>query len=162
VAEALVVNASPLIFLHHVQSLDWLTRYLPRPVLIPQSVVDEVLVGDGGSDLVAQIRHQGGFEIVPDLPISSFVAAWDLGAGESQVLSHCQSNGQHQAVLDDRAARNCAHSLGIPVMGTVGMVLIARQRGWISAARPVLENLLAHGLYLAPQLAEAALKRVGE
>ncbi len=36
------------------------------------------------------------------------VANWDLGLGESHVLSWVYSNPGYEAILDDRAAKNAA------------------------------------------------------
>jgi predicted nucleic acid-binding protein len=50
----------------------------------------------------------------------------------------------------------------VPVIGTLGVVLAARRRAWIPAARPVIERLLEQGFYLASDLVAAALREVGE
>lgn len=66
------------------------------------------------------------------------------------------------ALLDDILARRCAESLGIPVRGTLGIVLAAKRRGKISSARSVMEELLEAGLYLSANILDAALAKVGE
>ena len=65
-------------------------------------------------------------------------------------------------IMDDLSGRKCARRLGIPVYGTLGIVLMAKKRGAISLARPVMENLIASGLYLSRPLLDEVLKRVGE
>jgi predicted nucleic acid-binding protein len=52
--------------------------------------------------------------------------------------------------------------LGIAVIGTLGIVLTAKQRGLIPLARPVIEQLLKIDMYLAADLMNAALAKVGE
>ncbi len=64
--------------------------------------------------------------------------------------------------MDDLAARRCARSLAIPVRGTLGLVLIAKQRKLIPAARPVLEQLRQAGMYLSDSVLNRALEKVGE
>jgi predicted nucleic acid-binding protein len=66
------------------------------------------------------------------------------------------------AIIDDLAGRKCAACLDIPVRGTLGIVLEAKRRGVIRQARPVLEELIASGLYLRRHVLDEALKRVGE
>ena len=66
------------------------------------------------------------------------------------------------AIIDDLAGRRCASSLGIPLRGTLGLVLAAKQRGLIAQARPVIENMMKNGLYLSKKVVESALSRVGE
>jgi len=86
---------------------------------------------------------------------------WDLGAGETQVLAHCLANG-HRAVLDDAEARATAKVHGVPLIGTLGVILRARQAGLIQEARPLVERLIAEGSWLAPDLVRQALQRLGE
>jgi predicted nucleic acid-binding protein len=52
--------------------------------------------------------------------------------------------------------------LGIPVRGTLGIVITAKQRGVIPAARPVLEQLRLCGMYLSDRVINQALALVGE
>lgn len=61
-----------------------------------------------------------------------------------------------------RAGYRCATTLGIPIRGTLGLVLTAKQRGEISAARPVLEQLRLSGMYLSDWVMNQALALVGE
>jgi predicted nucleic acid-binding protein len=65
-------------------------------------------------------------------------------------------------VLDDRAARNCAAALHIPVRGTLGIILLAKREGLIPHAKPVFDELLQAGLRIDPLTLAAALKLVGE
>lgn len=52
--------------------------------------------------------------------------------------------------------------VGIPVRGTLGLVLAAKQRGDIPAARPILEKLRQSGMYLSDRVVNEALALVGE
>ena len=65
-------------------------------------------------------------------------------------------------ILDDLPARHCAAALGIPYQGTVGVVIYAKQQGWLPAARPVVEQLRQEGMYLSDQLMDQVLAQVGE
>lgn len=66
------------------------------------------------------------------------------------------------AVLDDRAARRCATSAAIPIIGTIGIVALARQRGILNAAAPVYQALRDAGLFLSPALIKGVLAQLGE
>jgi predicted nucleic acid-binding protein len=102
------------------------------------------------------------FRLLDDAAVPPTVAAWDLGPGESQVLSHCLGQPRVIAVLDDRSARQCARSLGISVVGSLGVVLAAKRRGWVPSARAIVERLVDEGLYLSDSLVAEALAEVGE
>ena len=60
------------------------------------------------------------------------------------------------------AGRKCAASLNIPVRGTLGIVLVAKGRGLIPKARPVIEEMMIAGLHLSRQVMDEALRRVDE
>ena len=51
---------------------------------------------------------------------------------------------------------------GIPVRGTLGLVLTAKRRGLIPAARVVLEQLRQSGMYLSDSIMNRALTFVDE
>ncbi len=55
-----------------------------------------------------------------------------------------------------------AKSLGVPVIGTVGVLVRAKQSGVIVALKPVLEDLERNSFFISTALREEALKLVGE
>lgn len=64
--------------------------------------------------------------------------------------------------MDDLAARRCAEVLGIPLIGTLGLILKAKRKGLLTSARPATEKLLAAGMYLSSKILAQALALVGE
>jgi predicted nucleic acid-binding protein len=71
-------------------------------------------------------------------PIPEAIRAWDLGAGESAVLAWARRNAGALTVMDDLQGRRCAASLGVPVMGTLAIVLAAKRLGRLGSIRGVL------------------------
>jgi predicted nucleic acid-binding protein len=65
-------------------------------------------------------------------------------------------------ILDDRPARRLALGLGLPVVGTMGVLLRAKRTGTIPAVRPLLEQLLRAGFRLSPAIREKVLTDAGE
>lgn len=159
-AEAAVINASPLIFLVRGRHLD-LLRGLAQTVWVPAAVANEIS-RRGPHDITAQAIETSSWIVTrpaPDIPAA--ILEWRLGAGESATLALAHTHNL-EAIIDDLAGRKCAASLGIPVRGTLGIVLAAKRRGLISEARPVIEDLMAAGLYLSRRVLDEALRRVGE
>lgn len=134
-SERWVVDASPLIVLGTIGRLDLLAA-LAEDVVVPEIVVQEVLrVEDEASRALAEgsLRTEG---VEPD----DLVMRWGLGAGETAVLSFAKRHG-YVALIDDLAARRCASVVGIPARGTLGVVLLAKQRGIIPSAARLLVQL---------------------
>lgn len=160
-AEAAVTNASPLIFLSRGQHLNLLREFAAR-VYVPEPVAAEIHA-KGRDDITAHVlTNTPWLEIVPAPPPAHAIVQWGLGVGESSVLSYAALNAGMEAVIDDLSARKCAASLGIPVRGTLGIVLAAKNRGMIPSARVVMEDLMRAGLYISRPVLDAALARVGE
>jgi predicted nucleic acid-binding protein len=90
------------------------------------------------------------------------VRAWRLDPGESQVLASALREPGRGVVIDDRAARRCAAFLSIPMIGTIGIVALARQRSTLKAAAPVYQALRDAGLFVSPALVKAVLAQFGE
>lgn len=161
VAEPAVVDTSPLIFLAGAGLLD-LLEVVIGPASIPRTVAAEVR-RRGPEDVTARaLARAHWLAIVEDPPIPEVILARSLGPGESAVLAWALAHPPTEAILDDQAARRCATALDIRVRGTVGLVLAARRRGLLPAARPVLEQLRRSGMYLSDRVLEQALARVGE
>ncbi len=160
-AEFPAVNTSPLIFLTRANLLDFLQMLSPF-IIVPQAVATEIQAY-GNTDVTAQMLAQTDWLVVTETPaIPAVIQSWDLGAGESEVLSWGYHHPNTEVIIDDLAARRCAQALGIPVRGTLGLVLTAKQRGVISEARPVLEQLRLSGMYLSERLMNQVLMSVGE
>ncbi len=155
-----VTNASPLIFMSKGGYLD-LLRVAGDKILVPEPIVQKIRQRGPADVTVRSITETLWLEIIAPSPVPRAIQAWDLGPGESAVLATAQARPGTEALLDDRAARRCADALGIPVRGTLGLVLLSKQRRKIPAARPVLERLLQTGMYLSAAVLEQALAPVG-
>ena len=137
-------------------------QQLGPAVVIPEAAVLEIQ-RRGPADPAVQALAQATWLVSVDPgPIPAHVAALGLGDGETAVLAHALANSGSGAILDDQAARHAAAALGIPHLGTLGVVIAAKAQGLITAARPVVEQLRQQGMYLSDQLMNQALAQVGE
>jgi predicted nucleic acid-binding protein len=158
--EVWVVNASPLILLGKLGRTDLLEK-LARQVIVPQAVFREVAAGATGDAAMQVALGWAAPRVQNDILVPPPISAWDLGAGESQVLAHCLVGG-HRAVLDDGEARAAAKVHSVLLVGSLGVILRARKAGLIPAARPLIEELIESGSYLSADLVRQALLKVGE
>jgi predicted nucleic acid-binding protein len=161
VAERPAVNASPLIFLSRAGLLD-LLQLLSTEVIVPEPVASEI-ERRGRNDPTARAIADTDWLVVTQTPsVPPQIQSWGLGQGESSVLAWAQAYPGCEAIVDDLAARRCAAALQIPVRGKLGLVLVAKQRGRIAAARPLVMQLRQAGMYLSDGVMNQALTLVGE
>ncbi len=152
-----VVNASPVITLAKAGHLDLLTQ-LADDVLVPVAVVTELLDAPA-DDPARQAMERGWGKRIPSVTIPVGVLEWGLGAGEASVLAATLQHREHTAVLDDAQGRKCARALGIPVIGTLGIVLRAKRQGYLASASEAMQTLRAAGLYLDDDTIALAMQR---
>lgn len=157
----LVFNASPLIILAKSGLVDQLLP-LATQVWIPQAVADEVRNIKSSTDPATLWLAGKNPLIHPRTQISPFVLAWDLGAGESEVISITEKISGSTAVLDDLAARRCAQAIGIRITGTLGLILLAKRKGLIPFVSPALDAVVAAGLFVAEHHLDAIRIAAGE
>lgn len=160
-ADAAVVNSSPLIFFSKAGLID-LLRIISPQVMVPEPVAQEIGCR-GTEDITARtLANTPWLTTVSVTSIPALIQSWDIGAGESAVLAYALSNPGMVAIIDDGAGRRCAEMLGVPLSGTLGLVMLAKQRGVIPAARPVIAILKQHGMFLSERTIDRALALVGE
>lgn len=148
--ERVVINASPLITLFRAGLHPLLPQLFPD-LLVPEAVWVEV-VSSTHDDPATQGLPRSDWARRQPVSDSPDVAAWGLGAGETAVLSFALLHREYTAIVDDREARRCAHVLGIAVIGTAGVVVLARRRGLIDSTEIALRRLQSVGLWLAESL----------
>lgn len=156
-----VVNASPVILLAKVGRADLLPK-LATELIVPASVAAEIHAGPAADAAQDWLRGPGANAVKPDPPVVTEIAAWDLGAGETAVLNWVFQHPDFEAILDDRAARKCASVYDLRLRGTLGVVLAARVRHLIPAAKPVCIELIQAGFHIEPALVRESLQLVGE
>ena len=159
-SEAWVVDASPLILFSRIGRLDLIERLAPA-ILIPNAVIEEVRAGQHKDRTAATALEWVGRYRVDDIAVMASIEHWDLGLGESQVITQCVG-GSRWAVLDDRAARRCAGAHNVQVIGTLGVALRSKRNQQIESARPLVKELIAAGMFLDDEFVDRVLGSIGE
>ncbi len=145
-----VSNASPLIALDQIGQLA-LLELLFQQILVPSAVVSETTPPLALPTWI--------IEKPLSKPLDPRTLATGLGSGEREAMALALELNAAWIVLDDRAARNFAQKLGIPVIGTLGVLLAGKRHGYISAVLPHLDTLKAKGFFISQELYD--LVRIG-
>lgn len=147
--ESIVTDSTILIGLERIEHLDVLP-VLFTPILIPPAVQQEF----GIALPWLQVETPSDQGLVAALKILV-----DEGEAEAIALAYQR---RLQIILDDRQARAVARNMKISIIGTVGVLVKAKQAGLITALKPLLDDLELNGFYLTEALKVEALKLVGE
>ncbi len=156
--EGWVLNASPIITLAKVDRLDLLVGLVPE-VCIPPAVATEVTAGPV-NDPGRRALESGWGNRLAKSGIRPEILGWSLGAGETEVLSVALEKPGWTAVVDDATARACARAVGVPVIGTLGVVLRAKRQGLVPSAGKIFQELRRSGLYFDDHFIRSVLKQV--
>ncbi len=156
-----VINASPLIILGRVSALHVLEMF-GEEILIPRGVAEEVLQPERADAAAAWILQEGNKYVHDVAAIDYSVASWDLGKGETQVLSYVHMNPECTAVIDDKPARRCAASMHLKYMGTVGVLLLAKELGYIDSFADYAYRLVENGFRLDQTIINKLIKYMNE
>ena len=156
-----VIDTSPLIVLFK-SNLAYLLPQLFTEIIVTSAVWDEI-VEAGKTDVPSrQLPSVTWAKKVNLTTVSPAIAAWGLDSGESEVLSYAWEHSGYRAIVDDAAARRVAKTLGIPVMGTLGILLLAKQKGVITSISSSIQALQDAGLWLSADLVKFLQEQAGE
>jgi predicted nucleic acid-binding protein len=163
-----IADAGPLIALARIDALH-LLRQLFGHVFITTTVRDEILPAGAvfaeGALLMSTLAE--GWINVVEVPISDFTPINPgVDAGEASSIHFAkQQRDAGDAVLivmDDRAGRLEAKSLGLEFIGSAAVIGLAKTEGLVPAARPLLEQIVASGYFIGPSIVSAVLAGVNE
>lgn len=149
-----VVNATPLITLSLLGKLDILNQLFDE-VVVPQSVYDEVViagVGKPGAEELAQAiwLHVSEYQAPPFSMTTSLLG---LDQGEMDVLLLAQCIKPDWVIIDERQGRRVAHAMGLPIKGTLGILIAAVIAGVYPKEDALngLQLMLKEGIRIGPR-----------
>lgn len=140
-----VVNASPLIALSIIEKFD-LIESLFDEIYIPKAVVDEILAANGKRQFaVNELKDslkKGSFQIyeVKDFRLVDKLIG-KLHRGEVEVIVAAKEKSVDFAIIDEIAARNLSNIMSINTIGTIGILKLAKENGFIVSLKPLLLDL---------------------
>lgn len=162
-AEIVVADTGPLIALGRIGRIDLLGRVFERAI-VPRVVFDETQFHSDRADARAIFSgHELRLFVVDETPVQpqEFPDGDKLGPGETAAIALAASHG-YGVLIDEKPGRSVASAIGLRVIGTVGVLVIARKLGYVPVLKPLLQILASSGYYLSAGLLESALRNAGE
>jgi len=162
IGSVVISDTTPLIALAKIGHFDLLEKLFGR-VIVSEAVFAELTQHGADRPGAQEIQRVDWIEIrtVIDQPKVHLLLS-DLNAGEAESIVLAQEIGADRLLLDERKGRLVAQRMGLPVIGTVGLLILGKQFGYLTELRPLLERLRQADFRISLKLLADALEAVGE
>lgn len=149
-----VSNSSPLIGLALIDQLELLPA-LYGQIHIAHATRVEV-IGKGKGRPGAATLGQADWLVVESVARRALATLRSrptgLRAGEIETIALALQLRADLVLMDERLARKFAQSKGLQLLGTLGILRQAHERGWLPDLRDALDDLRAHGFRFSDAL----------
>jgi predicted nucleic acid-binding protein len=150
-----VADTSSLIALAACDGLSLLDALFGQ-IKVPSAVYEESTVE--GRPYSSELRTYLGTKVVAVDMAQVVIAAPGLGAGELEAMALYKQLHADRLLIDDARARRIAQLNHILVIGSIGVLIVAKQRGMLPLLRPSLELIQHAGIHISESLLQEALK----
>jgi uncharacterized protein len=155
----IVADTGPLLALARIEQLGLLSALFQQVLLTPTVLAEcEARPDRGEGRAIRDALATGCFEV--QAPRDS-LPVLGIGPGETSALALALERGAG-VLMDDKAGRAVARRLGVAVIGSVGVLVLAKRKGLLPRVRPLLEALVDGGYFLAADIVKEALRLAGE
>ena len=154
-----VSNTTPLLGLSFIGRIDLLQRLFGE-IIIPAAVYDEIVVQGAnriGSDEVTKGIGSGWIHVENVAPSAMLsMLKVDLDKGEAEAMELAIARQADLLLIDERRARAKAQILKLNVTGTIGVLLLAREKDLEIDLPLMLEKLKVQGF----RIGDSLIKRI--
>ncbi len=151
----LIADSSALIALASCSSLSLLDA-LYKQVSIPQEVYDEVAVK--GKQFSEELKSYLKDKIV-QVDLDEFIISDDsLDLGELSAMVLYKKMKAHLLLVDDKKGRRIARLNDIKIIGSLGVLLLAKSKSLISEIKPFIIQMKKSEIHLAEEIVNYALR----
>ena len=128
-------------------------------MVVPRVVYDEVTVAGAGRLGAAEVVAATWLRIEDSDPDPALLVSLDAGEAAAIPLA---VRMRATLLVDDADARVVAQARGLAIVGTLGILLLAKRAGHLVAVAPVIARVTELGLYASPELLRRVLRAAGE
>ncbi len=130
-------------------------------IIIPKAVYDELCEIETQKQIIDSLKWIE-IESASDIGLIKKLE-FDLDAGESEAIALAIEFKADFLVIDELMGRKIAESLGIKIVGLLGTLLKAKEKGFVTTISPILESLSTKaGFHINPQLKKYVLQLANE
>jgi predicted nucleic acid-binding protein len=155
----IVSNAGPIIALARIGKLDLLNQF--KQIFISKEVYEEVVVKGEGKPGSSEVKDSDWFiteEVENTLAVESLTI--ELEKGEAETIIRALELNAELVLIDEYIARDIAKSRGLVVIGTVGILAEAYEKGLINDLKKVLDDLRSKKVWISEKVCNRALSGI--
>ncbi|MFZ2403744.1 MAG: DUF3368 domain-containing protein [Methylobacter sp.] len=155
----LVADCSALIALSVCDSLG-LLEHLFDSVVVPETVYNEATRPAKKEAQALKVFLQGKVRQV-DLQTYVFLDAF-ADAGETEAMLLYKQISADKLLIDDRRGRKVAKINHISTIGSLGVLLASKEKGFVTEVSPLLRQIEKSDIHLSQKLIATVLELAGE
>lgn len=153
-----ILDSSCIIILSQIKKMNIL-KTLFSEVFVPEAVFTEFMIKASGTE-----DERRFVEIIKTVKVKDSFAVMtlqtDLGKGESECIVLAKEMNADFVVLDDKGARKMAEFLGLDVIGTLGILVMAHKKGEIKNMKSVIDEMREKNFWIDNKLYKKILKEI--
>lgn len=156
----IVADSSPLISLSIISKLDLLEKIFDD-YFIPEEVYKEVTIGEKpfASILAKQLKsHVKKITNTTAMQILTM----DIDIGEAAAIILALENHIDMILIDDARARKVAMHNNLKPIGTLGVLIKAKQKKLINEVKSYMDTLISNNVHIGSDLYKDVLDSVNE
>lgn len=157
--DIVVADTGPLIALARLDLLALPGQLFERAILTPMVLSECLAKPSRGEGKLVQAALASGHFHLSEAP--AIDPDWSVDPGEASSIALALAQG-YGLLMDDKAGRKLAHHLDCPVLGTAGLLALAKRKGYLTRLQPLLATLTDSGYYLGHDVIENVLRLSGE
>lgn len=162
-AEIIVSDAGPLIAFSKIKQLNLISRLFGE-ILVPEAVLDECLKNPSqpGAQIIQKALDENIITKHKNPNIDKYLNLFDLlGAGEGNAIILADQL-KIPLLIDEKLGRKMARNLQIPIIGSAGILLLAKKNKYIKKIKPIILELKREGYFFSNQLIKTVLLHANE
>jgi len=82
--------------------------------------------------------------------------------GEATSIALASTNENSLLIIDESKGRKVAKEMGVQITGSLGLLVAAKQKGYIEAVKPILEKIQQTNFRISENLIQVVLYKVNE
>ena len=162
----IVADTTPLISLMKIGHLDLLEQLFGE-VQIPEAVFDELVYNTNfpeESKLIQESNYIIRVSVKDTSAVDLLRRSSALDAGESEAIILSDSIGASLLLMDEVKGRQVAKQMGIPLMGTIGLLLVGYNEKLLTKQQILecIEIMKTSGRHISESLYQQLLAKISE